>query len=209
MAAAPQLRTRSSQVLASWNRVLAGQIRHPSVGQHVLIGLTLGIFTVLVTYAVPVPFMERHAPRLLPDGGMYVALWCWRTILAVGGALSYMFALNLMILVFRRQWIAVAIFVLALTGVITWAYIPPFWVALHGAFLLSTIAFDLLRVGLLCTVAVGYVFGIVYAFPVTTNPSAWYARPALLAMMSVLALALFAFYDLVGKAWWREGFHKG
>jgi DNA-binding winged helix-turn-helix (wHTH) protein len=209
MAAEPQTRIRSPRVLESWNRVLAGEFRHPLVGQDVLIGLTIGIPTLLITYAVPIPFMERQAPRLLPYSGAYLSLWCWEAVLAVGGALSYMFALNMMIVIFRRRWIAVAVFVLALTLVITWGFIPPFTAALNVALMLLAVASALLRFGLLCTVALMYVLVIVNPFPVTTNPSLWYARPGLFAMASVLVLALFAFYTTVaGKAWWPERFHE-
>jgi hypothetical protein len=73
-----------------------GQIPPSARGQDVLIGLTIGISTVLIAYAIPIPFMERYAPRLLPYSGAYFSLWCWRTVTAVEGALRYMFALNLM-----------------------------------------------------------------------------------------------------------------
>lgn len=158
MATEPQTRIRLPRMLESWNRVLAGKFRHPLVGQDVLIGLTIGISTVLIAYAIPIPFMERYAPRLLPYSGAYFSLWCWRTVTAVGGALSYMFALNLMIVIFRRQWVAVAAFVLALTPLITWGHVPPFTVALNVALLLLAVACVLVRFGLLCTVAVMYAF---------------------------------------------------
>jgi DNA-binding winged helix-turn-helix (wHTH) protein len=207
MGAEPPLRMRSPQLLKSWDWVLAGRFRHPAVGQDLLIGLAIGILTVAITYAIPIPFMERYAAKLLPHPGAYISLWCWRVISGTGGALSYVFVLNLMILIFRRQRVAVAAFVLALTPVITWGYFPPVWVALHVALLLLVSAWVVLRFGLLCTVAFLYVLEMVYPFPVTTNASAWYAPPALLAMAGVLALALFAFYTTVaGKAGWREGF---
>jgi len=210
MAAEPQTRIRSPHALESWDRALSGKFRHPLVGRDVLIGLAVGIPTLLITYAVPIPFLERAAPRLLPYPGAYVSLWCWMAISAVGGALSYIFALNVMIVIFRRQWIAVVVFVITLTVVITSGYIPPFTVALDVALMLLTVACVFLGFGLLSTVVLLYVYEIVNAFPVTTSTSVWYARSGMLAMASVLALALFAFYTTVsGSSWWSARFREG
>jgi hypothetical protein len=42
-------------------------------------------------------------------------------------------------------------------------------------------------------------------FPLTTHLSVWYAKDALLALVSVLALAIYAFHTtLAGRPLWRD-----
>ena len=202
MAVEPVVRRRSPATLIAWNRLLDGRLRDQLIGGEVLAGLALGIVGMYVLYLVRIPFIEPVAPRLVPNGGAFLSLWCWNTVTSVCIGLTTAFVLNLLLLLVRRQWLAVSIFVIAMT--IVMASGGPLIAAVRPFVLLLMIVYALMRFGVLAAVAFNYVHNVVLAFPLTTNPSAWYAPPAMLAIASVCALAIYAFQaTFAGRRFWK------
>ncbi len=206
MGAESQMRTRSPRELDSWDRILAGKLRVPAVGGEILIGLVIGVLTLLALYLIPIPFIEPIAPRLLPNTGAYVSLWCWEIVVSVGGASSYAFALSVLVQLVRRRWLAVSIFVTGFTLALAWGHTEgTLLVAMRPAFILLVLASLFLRFGLLSVVAFLYSLQVFPSFPITADASTWYARTALLAMASLLVPAVYAFYVTVaGQALWPK-----
>jgi DNA-binding winged helix-turn-helix (wHTH) protein len=201
MAAEPIVRRRSPATLIAWDRLLEGRLRDPQVGVEVLAGLVLGVVGTYVVDLVPIPFIEPLAPRLAPDFGAFFSLWCWCTICAVCTGLSSAFVLNVLQLV-RNQWLAVSIFVMVMTMVMTSG--GPLITALRGFLFLLMIVFALMRFGVLAAVAFCYVQEVVLAFPLTTNPTTWFAPATMLAIGSVVALVIYAFQlALAGRKLWN------
>jgi DNA-binding winged helix-turn-helix (wHTH) protein len=201
-----QVRTWSPRALDSWDRIFAGKLRAPAVGGEILIGLVIGVLAMLPLNFIPLPFIEHMAPRLLPNAGAYVSLWCWEIVVSVGGALSYAFALSVLVQLVRRRWLAVSIFVVGVTLALSGGHTEgTLWVFVRTAFLLLVLAGLFLRFGLLSVVAFLYAIQVLPSFPITTDASTWYARTALLAMASLLLPAVYAFYTTVaGQALWPK-----
>ena len=67
----------------------------------------------------------------------------------------------------------------------------------------TMLAFTLIRFGVLATVASSYAALMIEIFPLTTNWSAWYAPAALLAIATLVALALYGLVTtLKGRPLW-------
>jgi predicted Ser/Thr protein kinase len=203
MAFEPQVRRRSPAMLVSWSRVLSGRWRDPLVGRDLLVGIAFGTAETCITATLfNMPFVARLAPQLMPSAEAFFPLWLQQVIVAVLGGLSYMFLLNLSVLVFRRQWLAVSVFMIATALVLAAGYgvRSPIAVA-RPLFLLVLISYLLTRFGVLSVVAFVYVHSVIQSFPVTINQSAWYAHVTLFALASVLIIALYAFQTtLAGRA---------
>jgi serine/threonine protein kinase len=191
MAAEPVVRRRSPATLIAWNRLLEGRLRDPRIGRELLAGFVLGVVGAYVLDLVPIPFIETLAPRLAPGLGAFFSLWCWFTIVAVCIGLSNAFVLNVLLQLIRSQWLAMSIFVIAMTIVFTAG--GPLITALRGLLLLLMAVYTLMRFGVLAEVALLYVHNVQSSFPLTTNPSTWFAPAVMLAIGSVVALAIYAF----------------
>lgn len=101
----------------------------------------------------------------------------------------------------RSQWLAVSIFVISMTIVFTAG--GPLITALRGLLLLLIVVYTLMRFGVLAEVALLYVHNV-RAFQLTTNLSTWFAPAAMLAIGSVVALAIYAFQlALAGRKLWQ------
>jgi hypothetical protein len=116
----------------------------------------------------------------------------------------FMFLLSLLMLVFRRGWLAVSVFVLATTLVLAPGYGVRSPIAIARLiFLLLLVWYVLTRFGVLTALAFIYVHSVAPSFPMTINQSAWYARVALSAMASVLLVAVYGFRTtLAGRPVW-------
>jgi len=202
IAAEPVVRRRSPATLIAWYRLLEGRLRDPRIGEEVLVGFVLGIVGTYVVDLVPIPFIELLAPRLVPDLGAFFSLWCWITIGSVCIGLSMAFVLNVLLQLVRSRWLAVSIFLIAMTTMYAAGGLPI--TALRSFLLLLIVLYALMRFGVLAAVALSYVHNVVLGFPLTTNPSSWFAPAAMLAIGSVVALAIYAFQlALAGRRLWK------
>ena len=200
MAFEPYVRRRSPATLISWNRLLAGRFRDPLVGADLLVGCLMGGVCLCIVRPLVSPFVASLAPQLMPATAGWVALWSSNTVFAVGGALSCLFLLTLLLLIVRLQWLAALICIglmsvgLALPG-------ATFSAVVLSAFIVCCV----IRFGLLSTAALAYVTNIATAFPPPAKLSAWYSGPAVVAAASIVALTFFAFHATVlGKPLWAK-----
>jgi serine/threonine-protein kinase len=201
----PQLRKRAPESLISWNRLLAGRIRDPMVGGHLLVGVALGVLMLCVTHAfAPLPFLSAFAPKLPGSNAGLFSLWCGDLVAAVAGGLSFALILNLISILVPRRWLCVLLFVLVTTLLLASGYGALSFVTFaRPAVGLLIIAVTLTRFGVLATVALTYIRFMTEDFPLTTNWSAWYANGALLAVVTVVSLSLFGFViTLKGRPLW-------
>jgi hypothetical protein len=174
------------------------------VGGEVLVGLALGILGTYVTHLVPLQFIEKFAPQLMPHASAFFSLWCWITIASVGTGLTSAFVKNVLLLLVRRQWLAVSIFVIVMTVAVGSGY-PLVAATARSVFLFLMIAYALMKFGVLAAVAFIYVHNLILAFPLTTNLSVWYAPAAMFAIASVLALTIYAFHVTAARQrFWKD-----
>ena len=208
MAIEPIARRRWPHSMISWNRLLAGGIRDPLVGRDVLVGLTLGTAAALVA--------NLHLLVVERLGSMPSTAVQPRTLLGVNGAVAGFLilitncviqALIWFVLIFilrvalRRDWLAASGFVLiymALNGLAT--PVSPALAALFGGIATALLVFVMLRFGLVALIASSFVYELLLLFPITADFSVWYAGVSLFALLSVAAMAAFAFQtSLAGR----------
>jgi len=111
----------------------------------------------------------------------------------------------LLFLLLRREWAALAAFVvfmtapaltlehpiLAVTWVVPW-WVISVWVLYRGGFLLYSVG--------------GFTYFLLLWAPLTTNLAAWYAGPALLCILLLLGLSVYGFViSLAGRPLMGEG----
>jgi hypothetical protein len=206
----PYVRRRSPHTLISWSRLLAGRLRDPLLGADVLVGVALGVAAVVLftlsTMASPFSLDRPGVPPLAVSAGPSLSLCLFALLMALGGGLSYMFLLVLLRFLVRRGWLA-ALFFLALNFLI---FQPPPGPAFPARAVLTMLVlglslYVLTRFGVLAVIVLNFVQILLRTFPLTTHLSAWYAQSALLAMASVLALAIYGFHTtLAGRPLWRD-----
>jgi serine/threonine-protein kinase len=188
-------------LLISWNRLMAGRFRDPSIGRDLLIGAAIGVwaYPVLEFATVLAPRWLGPAPPLWKTisstllGGRYLiagGVWC---LTAVGKGLMYLLMLGLFRIVLRKWWFWAPVFVIQgafyvvaddPTSIARWILATVMWTAL---FLLYT------RLGFLAAVAFLFVADVLADFPLTANTDAWYWNSSLFALAFVAALGIYGF----------------
>ena len=196
--------------IISWNRLLAGRLRDPLVGQHVLIGGLVGVsFALLLQLQVLLPGWLGLAASS-PFGGRADLLTKGPAILILGQldalfpAMGQVFTLVVFLVVLRKKWLAVGLaFLLNWAAIITRgvsagsAMTTPVDHPVIGGIVIALglilVYFVLLRFGFLA-----HVIGLYYVIQLTTGPitthfSAWYGSGSLLCLLALSALAIYGF----------------
>jgi eukaryotic-like serine/threonine-protein kinase len=207
LALEPYVRRFWPRMIVSWVRLLDGRVRDPLVGRDALIGLLVGTAGRLLDQLFQLASARAGAGAVLfdrfagpPLDVQLVGLRGMRSSLAaVAGfvvvplllTLAYLMVLLLCRIVLRKHWVAIAAFLVLVTlvGLPSDVDVVPLlvWSALWS--LLYVIA--LFRFGFLPLV-VGLVFRtMLLGFPMTTDPSAWYAGRTLLVIVVAGAVAAY------------------
>ena len=211
MALEPYVRRRWPQSLISWTRALAGSIRDPLLGGHVLIGTAIGVgFVVLQALYTIVSFQKGIAPYISTPTlrlGPMVGSWLGNFRDATTVTLGLFFLFFLLRAIFRRDWLAAAMFVAldAAPGLLSNPRI-----GIPQGFLSAItilILWLLIRFGVLPLAVSIVVEYLLDSFPITSDFSAWYAGASILALATVLAIGLWSFrVALGGRELWKEDF---
>ncbi|MFN0120590.1 MAG: serine/threonine-protein kinase, partial [Blastocatellia bacterium] len=204
----PYVRRYWPNAIISWSRVMAGRWRDALVGRDVLIGLLGGIGVILLRQltsyytgrSVDLTPGNRNSPELLvllgmrEAGGAFVAVLFNALVQAVG----VLFVLFLLRALLRRQWLAAGVYILlTLFGIPQISASPMVSVPLIALSIFIGVILAQ-RYGLIALIAGHFVLIGLRNFPFTTNFSAWYAGTGILALLAVLALAIWAFYTSLG-----------
>ncbi|MBS1835652.1 MAG: serine/threonine protein kinase, partial [Acidobacteria bacterium] len=204
LALEPPVRRRWPQTMVSWSRVLAGQIRNPLVGEHVLAGLSVGMLLTAIHFGVTLAALTRgDGPNpidLKTTMGMRYAIAALlaNAINSASYSMLYFFALFLAKIVFRRDWLAGAV-VLVVTSVA--AILEPGATSLN---LISSVAsivatvVVLLRFGLLGLVTMSIATGTARRCYLAFDPGAWYGESGLVAFAALSVLSVLAFRWALG-----------
>jgi hypothetical protein len=132
--------------------------------------------------------------------GGWLSAWCMASLFAVCGALSSLFLLTLFLLLVRVQWLAALLFIGTTTLVPALPGAP-----ISAVVIISFIWYALTQFGVLSTSALLYVVNVAEVFPSPFARSAWYAESALIAVLSVVMLAVYGFRTTVaGRPLWRD-----
>jgi hypothetical protein len=208
LAVEPYVRRRHPQLLVSWSRLLAGQLRDPVVGRDLLIGAAYGVcltfFEVADNLLFPLLKWMPPVPNLLAsdalNGVRYaVGLLFFYVLIFVLWGLLLFFLLFLLRLLVRKEWIAGLIVVLLGAGTNTGGDYPWFTFC-ASALIWVSIVLILRRFGLLAMVVGLVVQNVLVVFPVTSHLSRWYASEALTGIVAILVIAVYGFrHSLGGK----------
>jgi serine/threonine-protein kinase len=206
----PYVRRRTPDLIISWTRLLAGQLRDPLVGRDILYGGLFAVCGNLVGSLHPL-VAWRLGERLLPDpglpttdatdalsaiGGVPEVL-----IIAIQSGLFIMFIFVLLMMVLRRRVLAVPAFF----GVMYAFFFLLFEDrtisgALFAAFAAAFAAIFVTRFGLLTAVSFHVFLFFQEFYPSTLQLSAWYAPVNLVALACTVGLAFYGlFVSLGGK----------
>jgi eukaryotic-like serine/threonine-protein kinase len=203
LALEPFVRRQSPDMLIGWARVLAGQLRDPRVGRDVLIGAAAGVSFLAIgsmdtiaslirktaidpelsnmSYFVGARYAISHMIRVLPN--------------ALQGAMLAAFFYVVLLAIVRRQWIAATVvlgFVCAI--ILAEAGSSRVWLTLALAIVLGVVTvFVFLRYGLLALATALCVNQVLHVVPLTIDPSRPHAGSAAVAMLIVVALAVYGF----------------
>lgn len=202
----PFVRRRWPESLVSWNRLLAGRIRDPLVGRHLLYGAALGVgicLMELLAMIAPTFWGEAAASPRAPNldtllGSHWVMGVVFKALFtSVANPLVFLFFLVLLQVVLRNSWIALVAFV----AIITLLTLPGTGVFIIAAGLVqwSLIGYFMMRFGLVAVIATAF-FGIeiLQGQPLTLDFSTWYAGSTLLALGTAVAVILWAFRTSLG-----------
>ncbi len=208
----PYVRRRWPQAIVGWSRLLGGRFRDPVVGGEILAGTVAGIAIALLydcrqlargTLGAPPRFETYDYILSGPRGATssFLAL----SAIAIITSLVMLFLVFLFRLITRSEWGAAALY--AVLGValenigVTHAAAGVVFSMASGLL----IVFILFRYGLVALTVAFFVNELLSGFPLTLDFSQWYAGTSLLALLCVLALAVFGFREaLAGRPLLRE-----
>jgi serine/threonine-protein kinase len=208
LALEPYVRRFWPRMIVSWVRLLDGRFRDPLVGRDALLGLLAGTAGRLLDQLFQLVSARLGAGAVLLDriagpplNVQLVGLRGIRSSLgAVAGcvvvpllvSLGTLMLLLLCRVILRKQWLAIAAFLVLTTvpGLPSDVDVVPLlvWCALVA--LLNAIV--LFRFGFLTLVVGASFHTMLLCFPMTTDPSAWYAGRTLLVIVVAGAIAAYA-----------------
>ena len=204
MAVEPWIRRRWPQALISWTRLISGQIRDPVVGRDILFGVAFGIAWLLM-FEIPGIFRTRlgEAPALastayLVGGRLALSQWLMQIPVSIISTLQFFLMLFGIRWLVRRDWIAVIVFVgyFVVTRSLQSSNLAIDVPLSFFVFLL--LALIVYRFGLVPLAAGAFTVDMLANVPLTADFSAWYMSTALLALLSVVVLAVWGFYHSLG-----------
>jgi len=204
MAIEPWVRRQWPNTIISWTRLLAGSFRDPVVGRDILVGILLGIFWILL-FQVRYIFMMHMgaAPSLggtdaLIGGRFALGGWIRKWPLSIQTALFFFLLLLGLRALLRNRWLAAAVFVaiFAVPRGLASSYAR---VELPALILVYAIAvLIVIRFGLIPLVLAIFTIDMLANVPFSADFSAWYMTTSILALLSVVAIAVWGFYHSVG-----------
>jgi serine/threonine protein kinase len=210
LACEPWVRRRWPHAIISWSRLLSGQFRDPLVGRDILFGVILGVVWILVFQLRSIPMMHLGAaPNLgnveyLMGGRHALGAWLFIAPASIMGTLQFFFILLGLKVVLRKDWLAAIVFI-AIFAVPTGLQSTYTAVELPAQILVYAIAVLIVyRFGLVPLAIAIFTIDMLGNVPFTSDFSAWYMGTSVLALLSVVALAGWGFYQsLGGESLWR------
>jgi len=208
----PSVRRLWPERIVSWNRLLAGQFRDPLVGRDLLIGCLLGLAAAISGYGGELAtgrFAAGTGGMTWPDletvhSGLQVPAQhlIFEVLSSLFVSMEFMVLLLGLRLLARREKLAIGM---------TWI---PLTVAFLGSgprsglqLALSALGAGLLvlawtRLGLLVGAVCYLTRHLCLKYPMTLDPSAWYAGSTLFAVLVILGLSFYGFsLAVAGRPW--------
>lgn len=208
----PYVRRRWANLIISWSRLLAGDFGDPMVGRDILIGGLLGLtHSFLIYWQTLLPHWVgiNNAPNRGTDISY---LESFRHLLAnallssvsgIFSAFGFLLFLILLVMIFRKQWLASAALWLLSFLILGLAFASGagHWLVwLSPALIAVIIVICIARFGLLAMVSFQVFFTLSFHNAITANFSSWYFGNTIFMVIVVLGLAIYGFYtSLAGQ----------
>ena len=216
----PFLRRRWSELLISWNRLMAGDFRDPLVGRDVLIGGLLGLchaaagyLTILVQQwsgVAVAPAIGGNTDEAFSGVGGIAVHFLHLFAEPIFGAIVLSFLLLLMLVVLRKKWLAASAMWLLIVILGIDLESSHHWILwLDLALTATIITLAAARFGLLALYSF-FLFSVVSStFPITSDFSSWYAGSTLFVFIVIMSLTVYGFYiSLAGQKIFEAKFLK-
>jgi serine/threonine-protein kinase len=208
----PYVRRRWPQAIIGWSRMIAGRLRDPIVGGEILMGATAGVAVAVLSECRQLVRAHLGAPpRFFTDGsavdGLRGAASMWLADLGISmvEALVLLFVIFLFRLIARSEWGAAALYCLLGVALNNLGISHAVMGSLFSVAIANLTFYILIRYGLVAVAVSIFVNALLSGFPLTLDFSKWYAGQSLLALATVLALAVLGFREaLAGRAVLRE-----
>ncbi|CAN5434612.1 hypothetical protein BH20ACI1_BH20ACI1_15930 [soil metagenome] len=207
----PYVRRRWASLIISWSRLLAGDWRDPLVGRDILVGGMLGLAHTFVIYLVTL-FPQWLGITTMPNPSTNVSylesfkyVWANFLLSAAGGifmAFGLLLLLVLLVTIFRKQWLAKAVFWTLNFSILGLAFgSAGHWTGwISTALIASIIIFCIGRFGLLAMVSFQVFFELSFHNAISANVSNWYFGNTIFAAIIILGLAIYGYYtSLAGQ----------
>jgi serine/threonine-protein kinase len=206
LALEPEVRARWPHSIVTWNRVLAGRWLDAQVGSHILIGAAVGTGLWILFKTIAILLFRTNEPSYWDVSLHYLMgtrQWIGAHAGTLSGALSKGLFAFLTIFAMRhflkRDWMAALgaalLFTLAADEVRYSGSIPLgllYW-SIYGS-----IAFVLVRCGLVASIVAVFFVDSMNAIPLGTDWSAWYIPSCIATIVLMLGVAIFAFWRSLG-----------
>jgi len=206
MALEPYARRNWPQILIAWSRVLSGRVRDKLVGEHVLVGVSVGCFWALIlaaerSFVDAMGWAARHSVvsdqfgnKLLGARAAVAGYLDAIPLSIVYGLLLVLVLTALRVFVRRPRW-AAALFVLLLLPLLLprAAHIVTMWLVV-GAGVAGVAVWVISRFGLLSLTIAFFVVQVVNTTPITVDFSVWYAEATFCTSMIVIAITVFGYW---------------
>ena len=205
LAVEPWVRKNWPQAIISWSRLLAGQARDPLVGRDFLFGVILGVVWILVFQIRAIPMIHLGAAPGLQDmsyllgGRDALAAWIYQVPLSIFSALEFFFLLLGLKVLCRKDWIGALVFIAIFTALNSGNPYPKIEIPAHIVVYVIAVLI-VYRFGLVSLAVAIFTVDMLANVPFSADFSAWYMTPSLLALGSILAIALWGFYQSLGGA---------
>jgi serine/threonine protein kinase len=205
----PYVRRRWPSSIISWSRVLAGQFGDPLVGRDLVVGVAFGVG--LALWGLLGGFAEGWFGKIPPEPstpGLIGLLglrssvgWILiRVASDLGVALALFFLFFLLRLLLRRDWVAGTVFVLIFTAFSLLGKYP-LVDTVFGAVFFAAIIVILKRFGFFPMAGFFVAQDVLGSLIQTMHFTAWYAPSTIVAILFVVALAIYGFkISLAGQA---------
>jgi hypothetical protein len=210
LAVEPWVRRHWPTTMISWSRLLSGKGRDPLVGRDILFGVVLGVVWILIFQIRYIPMMRMGAApatfstSALMGGREALGSWLYQWPQSIQTTLVFFFLLFGLKVLLRKEWIAAIalVMIFALPRGLSSTYMAveiPAQIVVYSIAVLIVLRFGF--VPLACAV---FTINLMANVPFSTDFSAWYMTTSILALLSVVALAGWGFYNsLGGEPLWR------
>jgi hypothetical protein len=213
LALEPFVRRRWPQALISWTRLLAGSVRDPLVGGHILLGVTLGVALAIVQNGFNwyqfdgAEIAGPNANRIVGLDAARMASFLLSAVIQpaaiVMGALFFVILLRLAL----RSTVMAAVGVIAVSTLAAWSGGGSGAAVLVSLFTGSLGLWVTLHFGILPGTLMVIFSSVTGTMPLTSDLSAWYAGRGVFVVALTLALATWGFrHALAGRKVLSEAF---